>query len=546
MAASPCAAPNGNMSLAAPRLTIRAWQLLLVLVVALPGSAFWGWHLHSEAKEAEAIAYREVRLVADNVAARIEQVLKDQEQLLHLFASEFSGDPPVRSAAFAPAQFARIHPQMQNLGVRDLQANNIYSFRANPTPPAEALGFPWVATGIRSDAFAVGDAFLGRLSGRWVSVLTHPVHDAAGKRTGFVNFSLDLLNLGQRVLDSVPRHALTTVLDAELRVLMRSTDAESWTGRDLPPELARMYRDSREGYVRSADAGGTVRLWAYVSVPRTGWRVTVGVPEDVALQGYRALRNRGLLIGVSALAMLLAAAWLVAGMIARPIRALATLSAEVSRGNETARAAVAGPAEVAEVATQINRMLDRIARHREEREALGRHYDTLLRNARDIVLLFDDQGRIVEANDAALQAYGRSAEEMQALTLADLRAPESLAAVGADWQASSNPDGTLFEAVHRRKDGSTFPVEVSARSIEIEGKLYRQSFVRDITQRKEGELALQGQLEELRRWHEAMLGREMRVLELKREVNALLARAGQPPRYAEGADGVAADAGTGP
>ena len=54
----------------------------------------------------------------------------------------------------------------------------------------------------------------------------------------------------------------------------------------------------------------------------------------------------------------------------------------------------------------------------------------------------------------------------------------------------------------------------------------------DITDRKQTEHRLTEQLEELRRWHQATLGREMRILDLKREVNELLARAGQPPRYA--------------
>ncbi|HEX4943460.1 MAG TPA: PAS domain S-box protein, partial [Usitatibacteraceae bacterium] len=57
-------------------------------------------------------------------------------------------------------------------------------------------------------------------------------------------------------------------------------------------------------------------------------------------------------------------------------------------------------------------------------------------------------------------------------------------------QAADSPGGVLFETFHRRKDGSTFPVEVSARSLEIGGKLYRQSFVRDITTRRQAEDAI--------------------------------------------------------
>jgi len=61
--------------------------------------------------------------------------------------------------------------------------------------------------------------------------------------------------------------------------------------------------------------------------------------------------------------------------------------------------------------------------------------------------------------------------------------------------------------------------------------------VQDITERKLAELQSAERMAELQRWYEATLGREGRVLELKREVNQLLARLGQPPRYASALEG---------
>jgi len=53
----------------------------------------------------------------------------------------------------------------------------------------------------------------------------------------------------------------------------------------------------------------------------------------------------------------------------------------------------------------------------------------------------------------------------------------------------------------------------------------------DITERKQTEMRMSEQLNELKRWQKATLGREGRILELKREVNELLTQMGQPPRY---------------
>lgn len=131
-----------------------------------------------------------------------------------------------------------------------------------------------------------------------------------------------------------------------------------------------------------------------------------------------------------------------------------------------------------------------IGREREERMALASHYATLIEKAHDIILLIDPDGRIVEANRAAEAAYGRSADELRGRHVRDLRAPEALADIEQHWQAAASPQGVLFETVHRRRDGSSFPVEVSSSSIEIEGRHYRQSFIRDISERKEAAAAL--------------------------------------------------------
>ncbi len=99
-------------------------------------------------------------------------------------------------------------------------------------------------------------------------------------------------------------------------------------------------------------------------------------------------------------------------------------------------------------------------------------------------------GRILEANVAATKAYGYSREELLKLTIHHLRAPETLG-LTADQIAEADAHGLLFETVHRRSDGSTFPVEVSSRGESIDGTRTLVSVVRDITERKCAEEARQ-------------------------------------------------------
>lgn len=129
-----------------------------------------------------------------------------------------------------------------------------------------------------------------------------------------------------------------------------------------------------------------------------------------------------------------------------------------------------------------------ISGQKKAEETLKR-YELLSGHSRDVILFMTREGDILEANAAAIKAYGYSHEEMLRLTIKDLRAPNTVN-LTSDQMAEADTHGILFESEHRRKDGSTFPVEVSARGASIGGKRTIISIVRDITER----LGLQAQL----------------------------------------------------
>lgn len=526
------AEPAATVTSGLQRLSIRARLLVLVLAILLPAVGFFLWFLDHASDKAREAAYIEVKLVADNLASGLAQSLQGNKDVLQFVATEFRGNSSLAAPNFDPAQLMRMHPELVNIGVRDLQANNLYSYLPHPTPAADAIRFPWVQAGLNSEAVVVGNAFRGPLSGRWVTVLTQPVRGEDGRRHGLAYLSLDLLTLNQRTFQAMPAGVLATVLDPDFRILLRSAEPEQWMGTRLAPALAAIYGDRSEGYQRAPDIAGIPHLWAFVSVPGSGWRVSVGMAEDAVLGPARALIYRGGALGGVLLLLLLGLAWRIAAGISGPVVALEQAAAAIAGGDREVRASGDGPREVAAVAQQFNLMLDTLDRQRVEREALSSHYGTLLKSARDIVLLMDREGRIIEANDAALVAYGYTAEELRAMDVFQLRTAQAQATIAKDYRDAFGPQGVLFETEHRRKDGSSFPVEVSSRAIEIEGRVYRQNFIRDISVRRAAETALRQQLDELRRWQRAMLNREQRVLELKQEVNQLLAQGGQPPRYA--------------
>jgi len=144
---------------------------------------------------------------------------------------------------------------------------------------------------------------------------------------------------------------------------------------------------------------------------------------------------------------------------------------------------------------QIRIYARKITKRKQAEEILQR-YKVLAEYSRDIILFMDaDSGCILEANIAAEKAYGYSRNELLSLRIHDLRRPEKRDLLEKQM-VEANRNGILFETVHIRKDGSTFPVEVSARGETIGGVRTLISIVRDITERKQAEEKIMASLVE--------------------------------------------------
>jgi len=203
----------------------------------------------------------------------------------------------------------------------------------------------------------------------------------------------------------------------------------------------------REGITTGVDYRGVQVLAAIRRVPDTPWVLVAKV--DVA-EVYAPVRRGALLLWIVASALILAAG---------------VITAFIYRQQRLQFYKQQYEAEV-------------------EHRLLAGRYDYLSRFANDIILLSDESGRIIEANDRAVSSYGYSRDELLHMHVRDLREPSALAGFEAQWKATEEERSLLFETLHKRKDGSKLPVEISVRFIEAEGKRFRQSIIRDVSERK--------------------------------------------------------------
>ncbi len=102
----------------------------------------------------------------------------------------------------------------------------------------------------------------------------------------------------------------------------------------------------------------------------------------------------------------------------------------------------------------------------------------------------DPTGRIVTVNDLACRSLGYTQEELIGKHIWDIDpdfAPEDWPPA---WAAIRAGRVISLESCHRRKDGSIFPVEVTANHVQYGGEEYDFAFVQDITSRREAELRM--------------------------------------------------------
>jgi len=141
-----------------------------------------------------------------------------------------------------------------------------------------------------------------------------------------------------------------------------------------------------------------------------------------------------------------------------------------------------------EMALALKEMIHKI-------EENQKRYRVLFEGAGDGIFLLEAEGenagRIVSANQAAADMHGYTVEELLELKIQDLDSPEAAAQSPDRIRRILNGEWIDAEISHRRRDGTVFPVEISAGLLEFEDEKYILAFDRDITERKQAEEALQ-------------------------------------------------------
>ena len=142
---------------------------------------------------------------------------------------------------------------------------------------------------------------------------------------------------------------------------------------------------------------------------------------------------------------------------------------------------------------------------RESEEKYRRLFDTVP----DAIMMFDaETKRFVDANEAALQLYGYTREEFLARSQSDITAQPGGSLAAIERTLARDLPRIPFH-YHTKRDGTLFPVEISAGAFAMSGRQVLCGVMRDITERQQAE----EDIEELARFPEENPNPVLRVEE---------------------------------
>jgi len=485
--------------------SIQLRLLLLVVAAALPALLFSVFQARTTSTVERDNAEQRALQLARRIATRVDDHVNTVDALLVSLSRTVRLD-----AAGAAHNDSLLASVSRDLGTRFLNLSvatrdgwvvglsNATGARGRHISVADRRYF---TDAIATRGLGIGQPMIGRVSHEYSLALGRAILGPDGKPIGVVAASTLLDQLREILIpNDLPPGAVVTLTDSDGIVLARTEDADEWIGHDISAlATVRNAWHLREGVMEMTGADSVTRLSGFATASRVPWQVFVGIPSDVALQRVHEQERNALLLGIFSLAVSLGLAWLLARGIADPVRALTADADAFAAGELSRRTTVHADGELGTLALTFDRMADALERRSRQLVASETRYRSLFDTLPLPMWVVDrDSLRFLAVNQAAIDRYGYSREEMLGMTVLDIRRPENhehlREMMATDRERTLR--GKLARHVTRR--GEELEVEISSDDFIYGDRRARLVVANDVTERRRTELALLASQEQLR------------------------------------------------
>jgi C4-dicarboxylate-specific signal transduction histidine kinase len=239
-----------------------------------------------------------------------------------------------------------------------------------PVPPANVpqTTAPFVADALREQRPIISELTMGPMTGRPTVIFAYPVRSATDTIAGVLAINLNLEAV-QAVFDAIPLPdaSVVTLADARGRVVAANAAAKGLIDEESPPasdapDVPRI--EARTG------PDGVIRYVAETSVDRGPMRLSVGIPQRVAMVRLNDLWRRNLLIVTLTIGTTCALALWLARILSQDLNRL-RLSVQRIAGGDLSPPATAPPSNV-ELGALQDSFITMAANLREMHDALDR------------------------------------------------------------------------------------------------------------------------------------------------------------------------------
>ncbi|GLR82298.1 PAS domain S-box protein [Azospirillum oryzae] len=473
---------------------MRTWLILLVTAVAVPLVLFSGFllvrNVKAQARETERLVRDRAHLLAEDVDREVARLIAAAEVL-------------ATSDSLAVGDLATFHRRA--VEVRDLLGTNVV-LRNLANQQIVNSRVPWgtplpVNTGFTADQRAiatrkpqVSGLIMGGVTRAPLLIVVVPVI-----RDGDVRFLLSLTITQERLQtivspERLPRGWRAGVIDEDGTVIARSHQAEQFVGKSLSADLWAGMRKSPEGIHRAVNLEGVSAFQAYSRSETAGWVVATSVPKSLMAGPAREML---LLFVGGGLVLILIGITAAIGLGRRLMRPVAQLAraAEALGAGRLPPADAAGILEIDAVANAIRNAAGLIQQREADLAESEARNRAMVQTAADAMVVIDDAGIIQSFNPAAERIFGYHAEEAIGRTARILMPEPCHSADDVDVvtclsMGDRRGSGAGRDLMGRRKDGTTFPIELAIADWTSGQRRYFSGIIRDITERKSAEDAL--------------------------------------------------------